>query len=136
MFRLSIFLLALLSFFSAVMSAPIPEPVTVEIELEKRTTHTGRGTFYYVGLGNCGWTNTNSEHVVAMSKAFYDVNKGGNCGQTLTITWGGKTETATMVDSCPGCGYYDLDMSPSLFQKFAAESVGVLNGVNWHFNAK
>lgn len=63
--------------------------------------------------------------IVAMSKEFYDNNNGGNCGQvnstwfrvalaslillqSLTITWGGKSVTAKMVDSCPGCSYGSL----------------------------
>lgn len=60
-----------------------------------------------------------------------------------------------MHDSCPGCGYYDLgkscihsctnfdvgcllsctDLSPAVFTEFEPESVGVLNGITWHFNA-
>ena len=52
--------------------------------------------------------------IVAMSKEFYDNNDGGNCGQSLTITWGGKSVTATMVDSCPGCAYGSLGMPPSV----------------------
>ncbi|KAI0313053.1 RlpA-like double-psi beta-barrel-protein domain-containing protein-containing protein, partial [Amylostereum chailletii] len=93
-------------------------------------------TFFAPGLGNCGWTNSENDLIVAMSKEFYDANDGANCGQKLSITWGGVTETATMVDSCPGCSYGDLDMSPALFRKFAEESVGVLDSLTWNFIAK
>jgi len=132
MSRFMYFLLALFGILSAVIAAPLPE----NDGFEKRTTHTGRGTWFYVGLGNCGWESSDSDLVVAMSKAFYDSNSGGNCGQTLDITWGGKTVTATMVDSCPGCGLGDLDMSPGLFQRFASLNTGVLNKIEWHFNSK
>jgi len=135
MLHFVVFILGFLSLLSAVVTAPLPAPEGIA-SLETRATHSGRGTFFYVGEGNCGWTSTDNQYVVAMSKSFYDTNGGSNCGQTLNISWGGKTATATMVDSCPGCGYYDLDMSPSLFEHFAKLSVGVLNGLEWHFNAK
>ncbi|KAI0322416.1 RlpA-like double-psi beta-barrel-protein domain-containing protein-containing protein, partial [Amylostereum chailletii] len=125
----------LIAFF-ALLNCSLAAPISDATQLEKRVTHTGRGTYFEVGLGNCGWTNKDSDHIVAMSKAFYDANDGGNCGQKLSITWGGKTATATMVDSCPGCGYYDLDMSPSLFQVFSGLDRGVLSGLTWHFLSK
>ncbi|KZV73719.1 hypothetical protein PENSPDRAFT_574126 [Peniophora sp. CONT] len=129
MFRFTLFVVALFALFSIVLAAP------VEVELEKRTTHTGQGTYYYPGLGNCGWTNDSNDMIVAMSKEFYDNNNGGNCGQSLTITWGGKSVTAKMVDSCPGCSYGSLDMSPAVFKKFASLDKGVLSNIKWHFNA-
>ena len=46
----------------------------------------------------------------------------------------GKSVTAEVVDSCPGCGYYDLDFSPAAFEKLAPLSVGRLYGVSWHFD--
>ena len=45
MFRFTLFVVAFFALFSIVLAAP------VEVELEKRTMHTGQGTWYYPGLG-------------------------------------------------------------------------------------
>lgn len=38
-----------------------------------------------------------------------------------------------MWDSCPSCeGYYDIDLTPPIFQNFADESKGKLD-VKWKF---
>jgi len=95
-------------------------------------SHHGRGTWYQPGLGNCGWTNTEHDLIVAMPKVLYDRNKGKNCGHMVHITYKGKSTTAKMVDSCPGCGTDGLDMSPATFKKLAPLSVGVLQ-IEWHF---
>ncbi|KAK1925923.1 RlpA-like double-psi beta-barrel-protein domain-containing protein-containing protein, partial [Papiliotrema laurentii] len=74
----------------------------------------GKATYYAVGLGACGWTNSDSEYVVAMNAPQYS---SGTCGQNIQITnpSTGKTQTAKIVDLCPGCSNGDLDMSPTLF---------------------
>ena len=48
------------------------------------------------------------------------------CFKYVTITYGKKSATAQIVDSCAGCGYGGLDMTPTLFEVFAAESVGII----------
>ncbi|KAH8825187.1 RlpA-like double-psi beta-barrel-protein domain-containing protein-containing protein [Flagelloscypha sp. PMI_526] len=123
----------LLSLF-IVGATPVPTPETVE--LESRTTHTGQGTWFHPGLGNCGKTNKDSDMIVAISKARYDSEHGSNCGQWMEITnnSGAKVYALTR-DSCPGCGYNDLDMSPAVFKKLAPLSKGVVT-VHWHFMAK
>ncbi|KAI1793057.1 hypothetical protein LXA43DRAFT_1092972 [Ganoderma leucocontextum] len=51
--------------------------------LEKRVTHSGRGTFFEVGLGACGKVNKDSDHwhIVAISSSIF--GSGGNCDQPL-----------------------------------------------------
>ncbi|KAH9979993.1 riboflavin aldehyde-forming enzyme [Lactifluus volemus] len=133
MYKLTWILFAFFSLVLPVLSAPTPVPAPEELhELEKRVTHTGRGTWYYPGLGNCGGTNGSNDLVVAMAKTFYDQNNGKNCGQQVQITSNGKTVEATMVDSCPGCGSNDLDMSPAVFKELAPLSLGVID-ITWHF---
>ncbi|EIM85072.1 riboflavin-aldehyde forming enzyme [Stereum hirsutum FP-91666 SS1] len=97
--------------------------------LETRSK-SGRGTFFAVGLGACGNTNSDSDHIVALATADYD--NGAHCGKKISITANGKTSTATVEDECPGCSSGDLDMSPSLFDKFANEDVGVVK-VTWKY---
>ncbi|EIM90924.1 uncharacterized protein STEHIDRAFT_49221 [Stereum hirsutum FP-91666 SS1] len=58
---------------------------------------------------------------------------GGYCGDSITISYQGKSTSATIVDECPGCPYGGLDLSPSLFSYFADESVGVIYA-DWSFN--
>ncbi|KEI36360.1 uncharacterized protein L969DRAFT_97371 [Mixia osmundae IAM 14324] len=93
----------------------------------------GRGTFYNTqtgSAGSCGSMLYNSEFVVAMNEQ--QMNNGW-CGQTITISYGGKSTQATVQDrqnSCPGCPYGALDLSPSLFSYFADQSVGVIQ-ITW-----
>ncbi|EIM80659.1 barwin-like endoglucanase, partial [Stereum hirsutum FP-91666 SS1] len=84
------------------------------------------------GLGACGTTNTDSDYIVALSQA--DYGNGEHCGETLKITANGETHTATVEDKCMGCSSGDLDMSPTLFQTFADESVGVVE-VSWYYTS-
>lgn len=132
MSRFMTFWLLLLAIVSMVLAAPFGN-VTIE-SLEKRITHTGRATWFEVGLGNCGYRDKDSDPVIAMSKAFYNANKGINCNQWIAITdpKSKKTKYGKMRDSCPGCGYYDLDLSPSLFKEFHPTSVGVFQ-MQWNF---
>ncbi|GLB37776.1 putative non-catalytic module family expn protein [Lyophyllum shimeji] len=113
----------LAAFFSAVaVAAPA---------VEKRGL-LGKATYYAVGLGSCGQTNTDSEYVVALNPVTYA--GGSHCGKQVKITdkTTGTTATATVRDTCPGCGINDLDMSPSLFQHFASLDKGVFQ-MEWTF---
>ncbi|KAF8606405.1 hypothetical protein BDV93DRAFT_344537 [Ceratobasidium sp. AG-I] len=106
-------------------------------------THTGQ--VFEIGLGACGWTNSDTEWVVAISHELYDNwpgYTGGNPNNnpvcttphTADITYGGKTIRVGIVDRCEGCALWDLDLSPSAFQQFAPLSTGRLFGATWHFN--
>jgi len=132
MYKLTWILVAFFTLTLSALAAPVPEEFQ---DLETRTTHTGRGTWYTTGLGNCGWTNTNSQFVVAMPQSLYEANNGSNCGQMVQISYKGKTVEAEMVDSCPGCGGNDLDMSQATFEHFAPLSVGVIE-IEWNFIQK
>ncbi|KAI0712542.1 RlpA-like double-psi beta-barrel-protein domain-containing protein-containing protein [Earliella scabrosa] len=105
------------------------------INLEKRITHSGRGTWFNVGLGACGKTNVDSDKIVAISTKIY--GSGGNCDQWMEIknTANGKVAYGKVRDACPGCGSYDIDMSPSLFKQLGSLDTGVLK-VSWHYMAK
>lgn len=104
------------------------------VDVEKRQTYTGRGTWFHPGEGNCGQWNTDNDPIVAISLSRYNSNNGANCNQWLKITntANGNTASAYVRDSCPGCGWNDLDMSPSLFSQLADLSVGELQ-ISWYF---
>ncbi|KAL7282155.1 hypothetical protein PYCCODRAFT_1373750 [Trametes coccinea BRFM310] len=124
-----------LAVISSAIAAPAPVAPPVA-NLERRITHSGRGTFFHVGLGACGKHNVDSDHIVAISSKIF--GSGGNCEQFMEITndENGKTAFALVRDECPGCGAGDIDMSPSLFQALGASlDEGVIK-VSWHFKPK
>ncbi|KAI0888601.1 RlpA-like double-psi beta-barrel-protein domain-containing protein-containing protein [Annulohypoxylon maeteangense] len=88
----------------------------------------GEMTWYQPGLGACGQTNTASDAVVAMSSPDQD----GHCGQTVSISYGGKTVTATVVDKCPGCSATSIDASPAVFQQLASLDAGRVQ-ITWEY---
>ncbi|KAI1186568.1 RlpA-like double-psi beta-barrel-protein domain-containing protein-containing protein [Nemania serpens] len=90
---------------------------------------TGDITYYQPGLGACGETNADSDAVVAMSPSQY----AGSCGKTITITKGGKTAKAKVVDKCPACASGSIDVSSTVFQSLADLSVGRTT-VSWSFD--
>lgn len=79
--------------------------------LQKRETHSfskrggfsGKATFYATGLGACGKTNTDSDFIVALNQPQYEANKW--CFKSITVSYGGKSHEAQIVDECPGCPY-------------------------------
>ncbi|KAF8919067.1 RlpA-like double-psi beta-barrel-protein domain-containing protein-containing protein [Mucidula mucida] len=128
MSRLVVALVALFFYLSAVAAAPIPVAY-----IEKRVTHEGRGTWYYTGLGNCGWENNDNDKIVAIAKSRYDAENGSNCGQWMQIVnkSNGRSVMARTVDSCESCTYNDIDMSPSAFNAISSLDVGQIT-VDWH----
>ncbi|KAG6335158.1 hypothetical protein ID866_3942 [Astraeus odoratus] len=106
-----------------------------EVDLHKRQTYANaRFTFYDVGLGACGQTNVASDFIVALNVEQYGSGyPGPYCFQSITISYGGKTAQATIMDECMGCPWGGLDFSRGLFDYFASESDGVLYGT-WWFN--
>jgi len=106
-------------------------------------TQTGQGTFYATGLGACGITNSDSDHIAAVSHLLFDafpnyngVNPNSNpiCGRKVTATYQGKSVTVSITDRCTGCALTDLDFSPSAFGELADFSLGRLSGVKWNWD--
>jgi len=61
-----------------------------------------------------------SDFIVALNTAQYGGGyPGPNCFKSITISYGGKTAQAKVMDQCPSCGYGDLDLSRSLFNYFS-----------------
>ncbi|THG97299.1 hypothetical protein EW026_g4672 [Hermanssonia centrifuga] len=130
MARFATILFALSTLLAATSATPVEENALV-----KRITHSGRGTYFDTGLGACGWTNQNSDKIIAISSSIF--GSGGNCGQYIQITntANGKVAYGTVADSCPGCGSTDLDMTPSLFEELGTLPQGVLQ-ISWHYENK
>ena len=56
-------------------------------QVGKRDTYTGQATYYEVGLGACGQTNSDAEAVLALDPATW--SNGGHCGQKYVIAMRG-----------------------------------------------
>ncbi|KAI7898883.1 RlpA-like double-psi beta-barrel-protein domain-containing protein-containing protein, partial [Cokeromyces recurvatus] len=95
--------------------------------LHKRQAMSGKATYYEVGLGSCGETNTDSEMVCALSIDLMGSHAGSSyCGRFITIKSGSKSVKVKVVDTCPGCGREDIDLSPSAFKKLGKLEQGVV----------
>ncbi|GAB1524857.1 hypothetical protein RhiTH_008013 [Rhizoctonia solani] len=105
-------------------------PLT-ERDLKARQAFTGDATWFYPGLGACGGTNNQWEHVVALNAPQW--NGGGNCWRSITIQAYGKQVPAAIVDQCPGCAWGSLDLAPALFQQFTGLDTGRFQ-ITWWFN--
>lgn len=118
---------AVLATVSSMVAPVASAPIVQERAVEKRA-FSGRGTWFDVGLGACGKRNNNKQPIIAMNKSQYSKKL---CGKYITITSRGKTARGYVEDMCPSCKKGALDLSPSLFKKFAPLSVGVIT-VKWN----
>ncbi|CAE6485256.1 unnamed protein product [Rhizoctonia solani] len=133
----------------AALPTNVTESAIAARAIDPAGTHTGQLTYFSIGLGACGWTNTDTEWVAAISHELYDNwpgYAGGNPNNNPVCTTphtadvtslykdGGKTIRVGIVDRCEGCALWDLDLSPSAFQQFAPLATGRLYGATWHFN--
>ncbi|KAF5374239.1 hypothetical protein D9758_004725 [Tetrapyrgos nigripes] len=103
-------------------------------------TQTGQATYYSTGLGACGITNTDADHIAAVSHLLFDQYPGYNggnpnsnpvCGKKIKATYKGKSTTVTVTDRCEACAMTDLDFSPAAFKDLADPSLGRLSGMTW-----
>ncbi|KAJ7470579.1 hypothetical protein FB451DRAFT_342355 [Mycena latifolia] len=102
-------------------------------DIEKRGN--ARWSFYATGLGACGDYSKDSDFIVALNQeTFGNSYPSKYCNKQITMTYNGKTTTAVIKDSCPGCpSPYGLDLSPDLFSFFASQDEGIIYG-SWWFN--
>jgi hypothetical protein len=134
MARVSLFLFALFASVLLALASPAPVVNGELVDIEKRLTRRGRGTWFHPGLGNCGQYNRDSDLIVAIGKGLYDRNGGSNCDQWVEIVnvANGRKAYGKTRDSCQSCTDNDLDMSPAVFQKLASLGTGRIT-VSWHF---
>lgn len=100
--------------------------------------YSGDMTYYTPGLGSCGYTSTENDHIVALSAEVMQnggsPNNNYRCGSQINI-WNPNNPSqgylATVVDTCMGCAKYDIDVSPALFKMVAPDGDGRVHGVAW-----
>lgn len=80
-------------------------------------TYTGDLTYYGTGLGACGITSSDTDHIVSISHFTFDsVSKGSDpnanplCGHKLRVVRNGNSIDLTVVDRC-------MPLSESAFAK-------------------
>lgn len=65
-------------------------------------------------------------------------NANPKCGQTITLTDPANPGSwiATIADTCQGCAYEDVDLTPALFAQVAAQptATGRVHNIQWKFN--
>lgn len=110
---------------------------------------TGDLTYYSPGpgYGACGYQNTSTEAICAVSHIIWDAALTGSnpnanplCGKRIRITrfdesvGGNRSVDVEVVDRCVGCKANDLDLSLAMFTSLADESLGRVLGswaVSW-----
>ncbi|KAI5841750.1 RlpA-like double-psi beta-barrel-protein domain-containing protein-containing protein, partial [Morchella snyderi] len=96
----------------------------------------GEGTFYTPGLGSCGTDNSEADFVAALSRVLFDAtgianpNNNPYCGHLTARQAGGGGVTVTIVDRCPVCAQYDLDLSPAAFDVIGDQDAGRI-AIEW-----
>ncbi|KAG6835415.1 hypothetical protein H0H93_001655 [Arthromyces matolae] len=136
-------MLARLLSLALVLSAPLPTwsnphghlGRNAEPEIAPRNTvySNSSWTYYNVGLGACGVINVASDFVVALNINQYGSGyPGPNCFKQISMTYNGKTTTATITDECVTCSDEGLDLSVGLFEFFAPLDAGLIHGT-WSF---
>jgi len=112
---------------------PTPEPVYVPPPPPPPSDATL--TFYEPSTGPAFCdevTYSSSSYVVALSTNILE----NHCGQTVTITWGGNSVQATVVDQCNvshGCRTGNIDTTAAVWRALGANmDAGVIN-VRYHF---
>jgi hypothetical protein len=104
---------------------------------------TGDLTYYSPGpgYGSCGYQNTSTEAICAVSHFIFDAastssNSNNNplCGKMIRITrfdptvGSNRSVDVEVVDRCVGCKATDLDLSLAMFTSLAEEAQGRVVG--------
>ncbi|KJZ77124.1 hypothetical protein HIM_03445 [Hirsutella minnesotensis 3608] len=93
--------------FTTAMAAP------AQSAIEARST--GAVTYYYPGLGACGETNSEGDHIVAISAAIFDSQR--PCNRNIRVSYEGRSVQVRVVDRCAGCAHNEIDLSPAAFKE-------------------
>lgn len=83
-------------------------------------------TYYNPALGACGYTNSDSDKICAVSHVLFDAASTGSnpnanplCGLKLRLRRNGRSVDVKVVDRCVGCAETDLDVTEAVFEEVA-----------------
>ncbi|EJD36849.1 hypothetical protein AURDEDRAFT_174110 [Auricularia subglabra TFB-10046 SS5] len=116
--------------------------------VEKRQVagpHTGRAAWYPAGLGVCGKRSKPSDFMTAVSPEVFNAFPGATpghtfdnpiCGRQATSDKPeGKSITVDILDTCPVCGFNDIDLSSGAFEAVIGDlNIGLAEGVTSQIN--
>ncbi|CAG8577956.1 4394_t:CDS:2 [Ambispora leptoticha] len=95
--------------------------------LEKRGFG-GKATYYNPSLGSCGQENSDSDFICALNKPQWgnpsNPNANPLCGKKIIVHGPLGSVTVTVQDSCPNCGFGDLDLTLAAFNKIGDSNAG------------
>jgi len=114
---------------------------------QSHTYSGGDATYYGIGLGACGWTNSEPDLIVAMAFELFDgfadaaaknnPNLNPVCGQYIEASLPGLSSVRVkVVDRCGGCMIKtSLDFSEAAFNQLTNNgmAVGRFHELSWHF---
>ena len=115
----------------------LPLTLTLTLTIPLTTAYVGSMTYYTPSLGSCGITSPPTAAIVALSVPMManpaNPNANPKCGSQISIynPSTGQTHWATIVDTCQGCGLYDIDLTEELFRQIAPEGDGRVGGIEW-----
>ncbi|KAG0014666.1 hypothetical protein BGZ81_000321 [Podila clonocystis] len=99
-------------------------------------SYKGRGTWFSDTTGSCDIKFDQSDMIVALNADQMGAinGSGSKCGQKVRVSYGGKSQVLTIVDTCPSqyCDSGDLDLSQAAFKNFASKDVGEIQ-LEWSF---
>ncbi|KAJ7796190.1 hypothetical protein B0H14DRAFT_2531904 [Mycena olivaceomarginata] len=142
-------LLVLFFCIALAFASPVQRGNATVEALDKRITHVGRvRVASFIFKSNCGYWDSDSSPVVAISKARYDANGGENCNQAsrtpaftriiwiqITNTANGKTAYGKTRDSCAILATpLRWICPPALFKEISTLATGEIT-ISWHFMA-
>jgi len=91
----------------------------------------GEGTYYDAdGTGSCSFDADPSRMVAALNRPDYGA-AAMHCGACVEVTGPRGSVVVRVVDSCPGCGSGDLDLSREAFALIAPIAAGRV-AISWH----
>ncbi|EJD47061.1 hypothetical protein AURDEDRAFT_163669 [Auricularia subglabra TFB-10046 SS5] len=114
--------------------------------IEKRQVsgpHTGRAAWYPAGLGVCGKRSKPSDFMMAVGPEVFNAFPGATPGHTFDKCshlreagyHEGKSITVDILDTCPVCGFNDIDLSSGAFEALIGDlNIGLAEGVTWQIN--
>ncbi|KAI9155434.1 Papain inhibitor [Paramyrothecium foliicola] len=99
-------------FFSTLVTLPV---LALAAAVTQPASNTGDLTYYNTGLGACGETNKDTDFVAAVSPTIFDSKNA--CNKMIRVSYNGRSADVRIVDLCPGCDTYDVDLTPAAFQQ-------------------
>ncbi|KAK2615496.1 hypothetical protein N8I77_002246 [Diaporthe amygdali] len=132
-----LFITKMISILTILMATTLGAAAAAEASTSVDTAlapaHVGDMTYYDPSQsGNevaCGGKYGPNDRIAAVGAGVFDHR--AVCGKTTTVSYNGKSVTATIVDLCDGCKNDDIDVTPVVLEELAPTPSGRIPGVAW-----